>query len=401
MKDIIKPTIKLTVMNTITRVLSLIFFIILARSLAVSDYGLFRYLITVSMIYGIVFTGIPVAIAQHMRKNKNNKTLMNEYLTNGLYTMIALYILTCVYIFIIPEHKIYLILFLFAVFIDVFYGGFSRGIVNYVKLGGHKLLENFIQLIILIISFLIYRSVNFTFAVIFYSFSGLISLIIFEYYKRELRLLKGVSFNKIKELMKYTIPITLGSVGWSIMFGINAIFIKMYHGTSEVAFYSVAETLVQIMAFLPSALSQVMLPKAAGLKDKKRIVKKLTKSVFLVSGASLSILILLYFTKEIFIELLFTDSYLKSATIIMPMAIGYMFIAINQVYSAVYQGFGKPKIPSIIIIIACVVNVILSYFLTKRMDILGAAISLMISSFIALVLILIVFYKEYRLKKWK
>jgi O-antigen/teichoic acid export membrane protein len=313
----------------------------------------------------------------------------------------VLYLFVCIYILIFTDNKLYLILLLFAVLVDFFYGGFSRGIINYVKLGGHKLLENFIQLIILVASFLIYKNINFTFAIIFYSFSGILSLIIFEIKKRELKVIKEVSYKRIKEIVKYTVPVTMGSVGWSILFGVNALFIKMFYGTSEVAFYSVAETLVQIMAFLPSALSSVMLPKAAGLKNKKRIVKKLTKSVILVSVASIAILIFLYFTKEIVIKILFTDTYIKSATIIMPLAIGYMFMAINQVYSAVYQGFGKPGIPSTIIIITCVINIILSYFLTKNMGILGSAISNMISGFIALSIILVVFYKEYRLKKWK
>lgn len=60
----------LTVSNVITRIVSLIFFILLARALTVEDYGSFRYLIQISMLYAIFFTGIPTAIAKFIGEKK-------------------------------------------------------------------------------------------------------------------------------------------------------------------------------------------------------------------------------------------------------------------------------------------------------------------------------------------
>ena len=392
MKHLIKPTAYLTISNVLTRFAAMVFFVILARALSVSDYGLFRYLISISFMYAIIFTGIPTALSKFISEDKESE---KEYVSNSIFMMVILFVVLSI-IILIFQKNIFVVLFLFAVLVDSFYLGFSRGLLNYVKLSGYNLLENIIQLIILIISYIIYKNIDFTFAVIFFSVSGIISLVIFELFKPELKLHLILSKEKIKKIVKFTIPVTLGSIGWTAMFGINAIFIAHFFNTEQVGYFSVAQTLVQIFTFLPAAIATIILPKISSLKDKSKILKPLKLAVLGTAGTSIIILILLLTFKHSMVSLIFTDKYLSAIAILLPLSIGQICISLHQIYASVFQGLGKPSIPSITISIAAALNIVGSYFLTKNYGIMGAAISNAITSAIALILIVIIFNK-----KWK
>jgi O-antigen/teichoic acid export membrane protein len=197
-------------------------------------------------------------------------------------------------------------------------------------------------------------------------------------------------------LAKYAVQVTPGAVGWVVMFGINAIFIKHFYNTMEVGYYSAGVTLVQIFTFLPAAISAILMPKIAGLKDKSKIIRPL---IFTIIGSfliSLIMLIILLNFKNFIIETVFTAKYASTAVVILPLAIGQITISLYQIYASVWHGLNKPVIPSIIIIISCIINIIGSYFLTKTFGIVGAATSNAISASIALITTMAVFQI-----KWK
>jgi stage V sporulation protein B len=397
MKHLIKPVAILTISNVLTRVFAIIFFIILARSLSVDNYGLFRYLLSISLVYAIVFSGFPTALTKFISEKKRS---INEYISNTLFLMISAFIIISLIILLFHQrNEIYLILLIFASLVDSFYLGFVRGLLNYVKLSGFKFVENLIQLIILIISYLIYNNINFAFAIIFYTFSGIITLLIFELNKSEIILSLKISKEKIIKILKYTVPVTLGAIGWAIMFGINAIFINLFYGSAHVGYYSVGETIAQVFTFVPAAIVTILLPKVSTLKDKKRILKPLLLANLSILFTSILILIALIFFKDLIIKIIFTEKYILASSVIMPLAIGQIAISIHNIYASIFQGIGKPGIPSITISIACVLNLIGSYFLTKNYGIFGAALSNAITSCVALILIVFVFNNMR--KKWK
>lgn len=386
MHSTIKTTTLLTISNVLTRITAVILFIFLARSLSVSDYGLFRYFLSLSTMVGLFFTGVPTALTKFLSEKKDFSYVFNSFLIIFIF-FVFLSIGSFFYDF-------RLVLFLFAVFIDAFYLGFIRGLLNYKKLIGFKLLENIIQLVILVISYFIYKQINFNFAVIFYSFSGIISLIVFELWQYELKFNFKIQKQKIKDLIKYTIPVTLGSIGWEIMFGINIIFIKLFQNTEQLAYYSVGMTIVQAFTFLPNAIATIIMPKTSSLKDKKKLLKPLKLAVFGVIITSAIGLILLLILNKFLISLLFGEKYLETSIIILPLSLGQIFISLHQIYASIFQGINKPNIPSTTISITAFLNVIGSYFLTKTYGILGSSISNAVNSFIALVIIYIIFTKQ-------
>jgi O-antigen/teichoic acid export membrane protein len=388
MRQLIKSTAVLTVSNVVTRLLAMLFFVILARSLSVQEYGLFRYFLTISMIYGIAFAGIPTALTKYLSQDKKDR----QYLYNAIILTTAIFLVLMILVFIFDNSPIVLILFILAFLVDSIYIGFIRGIYNIIKLSGFKFIENLIQLVILIVSYVLYKQINFTFAVIFYCFSGILTIIIFEILKPEFKIKLKLSKKHSSKLLKYGAYVMLGSIGWSLLFGINAIFLKRFYGSEYVGYFSIAETIVQIFTFLPSAITTILMPKISSLKDKTKFLKPLRAAVIGTLVVSFTILIGLILLKEQLISFIFGDKYLISATVIVPLSLGFIAITIHQIYSAVFQGMDKPKIPSITIIISAVINLLLSYYLILTYGLMGAAISNAISSIIALIMILVLFY---------
>lgn len=397
MKPLIKSTALLTTSNIFTRVIALLFYIILARAMTVSEYGLFRYLMWLSLIYAIAFSCVSTSMTKYLSQFSKSKKKSEEYLSNGTIIIIPIFLLLAIIIFFFHVNSIFLILLLFAALVDAFYMGYARGILNYLKLAGFKLTENIIQLTILVVSFIILKQIGFSYAVIFFSFSPLVALLLFEIINPQLKISLKFSKEKIKQLVKYAFQLALGSVGWRIMISINAIFINHFYDESQVGYYSVGLTISEVFTFLPMAIHTIILPEVSALKNKRKLLKPLMLAIIcslLLSGV---VLIALLILKTHIITSIFTEKYLPSVVVILPLSLGQIAISIHQILTATFQGLNKPVIPSITISIAAGLNVIGSYFLTQAYGIVGAAISHAITSIIASIIIVSIFVFRWKI----
>ncbi len=396
MKQLIKQTSLLTISNVLTKVASMIFFIILARFFSVEEYGSFRYLLTIATIFSIAFTGVTTALTRFISRNKNKK---NEYFINTLVLILPIYLISLIIIFLFTKNPVIISLFLLSLLIDAIYLGLIRGLLNSIKLALFKLNENLIQLAMIMVLYFLVKQVNFNLAVIFFSISGIISLIILEIYKPSKLKLSKISKEKIKELVKFALPVTLGSVGFDIMFGIDTIFIKYFLDTSQVGIYSVGRTLIQVFSFIPLALTTIIMPRVAKEDGSKKIKKGLKIISIITFLISIVIFLLLVIFGKYIIILLFTEKYIEALTVLYILSIGQIFLVIHLIYSAYWQGIGKPNYSSAIILICCILNIVGNFVLVPRFGIVGAAISTTITSVIAFLITMGVYYYEQKFKK--
>jgi O-antigen/teichoic acid export membrane protein len=361
----------------------------LARTLAVSDFGLFKYLLTMASIYAIAFAGFPTALTKFIGEDKSDRARVSGYFSSSLAISFAAFLILSIIIVIFSNNAISLVLLLFAVLIDTIYLGLVRGLLNYVKLAGFKLVENIAQLTILLFIYLVFHELSLNLAIVLYSLSGLVSLMIFESVRTEITLKLQVSILKIRELVHYAIPVSLGAIGWIIMLGTNTIVIEQFYGTDQVGFYSVGLTLAQVFSLLPESISTILMPKAAGIKDRSKVLKYVWKAVWAsVALSAICLLPLLYFKSKI-VTAIFTDKYIAAVGVVLPLSLAQVFISTHQIIAAAWQGLGCPGVPSITISIAAALNIVGSLLLTSRYGIAGAAVSIALSSFVAMVLITI------------
>jgi lipopolysaccharide exporter len=382
----VKQTIILSASNVATRFMGMVFYIILARSLSVSDYGLFRYLLTIASMYAILFIGIPTALTKFLGDKDSSPDRKTEYLSNSLFLSIFAFVILTAVVYLFASYKIALLLFIFAYMVDQYYIGFARGILDYLKLNGFKLLENVLQLSILIGAYLIYKEISFNISVIFYCLSGILSVAVFEIIRPNHKVKLKVSIIRIKEIVRYAGPVTFGAVGWTLLFGISSVYIENFYGTEQIGYFSVGLTLMQIFSFFPDAIFTILMPKAAGLTDRRKIQRPLRLAVLACLASSIIILIPLYLFRVQIITILFSAKYLPSVIIILPLTFTQIFLATYQIYGTAWQGFGKPGFTSTIIAIAAGINIVVGYFMIKSYGIFGASLSLAISSIAACII---------------
>ncbi len=382
----VKQTFILSASNVVTRFMGMVFYIILARSLSVSDYGLFRYLLTIASMYALLFIGIPTALTKFLGDKDSSPELKTEFLSNSLFLSIFAFLILTVVVYLFASYKIPLLLFIFAYMVDQYYIGFARGLLDYLKLNGFKLLENALQLSILIGAYLIYKGVSFNISVIFYCLSGIASVAIFEIVKPNHKIKLNLSLIRIKEIVRYAGPVTFGAVGWTLLYGISSVYIENFYGTEQVGYFSVGLTLIQIFSFLPDAIFTILMPKAAGLSDRRKIQRPLRLAVLACLASSVLILIPLYLFRVQIVSILFSAKYLPSVIIILPLTLAQVFLVIYQIYGTAWQGFGKPGFTSAIIAIAAGINIVVGFFMIKSYGIFGASLSLAISSIAACII---------------
>ena len=387
MKKAIQQTSILTFSNGFNKLLGMLFLVVLTRLIDVSEYGQFRYLLNLASLFSLAITGTPISLAKFIGENPGDRDIKKSVLINSLSIMSSIYLIIIIIFRIFYREYLLLDILLLGILIDSLYIGFSRGLLNIVKLSAFRQVKNMIQLTAIGLVALFSLEIGVLEAILFFSLSNLASLIVLEIYRREMEFSLSISRIVIKRLVNYTIPVTLGAVGWSVLLTVNPIIIERFRGTESVAYYTAGITLMQVFAFLPEAMATMILPKVAGIRDKRNIIKPFLSGVAGSLLINALILIPVYLFRERIIIIIFSSEYLNLAPIVLLLAVGQISLVTHQLFASFWQGLGRPGIPSVTISIGCIVNLIGSLLLTKQYGIWGASLSYALATSCSLILI--------------
>jgi O-antigen/teichoic acid export membrane protein len=394
MKKAIQQTSILTVSNGFNKLLGMLFLVALTRLIDVSEYGQFRYLLNLASLFSLAIIGVPTSLAKFLGENPADSDIKKSLLVNSLALTSIIYLIVIIIFRVLYPEYLLLDILLFGILIESLYVGFSRGLLNITKLAVFRMAKNIIQLIAIGLVALFAVEISTLEAILFFSLSNLLSLIVLETYRREMEFGLSISKSVITKLVKYTIPVTLGAVGWSVLLTINPIIIQRYRDTESVAYYTAGITLMQVFAFMPEAMATMILPKVAGIRAKASIIRPFLLGVAGSLVISFLILIPIYLFKERIIEIVFSSQYLGLAPIVLLLAIGQISLVTHQLFAAFWQGLGKPALPSITISVGCLINLVGSMILTKTYGIWGASLSYAVSTTCSLALIFIYFMTQ-------
>lgn len=147
-------------------------------------------------------------------------------------------------------------------------------------------------------------------------------------------------------------------------------------------YFDVSLTLVAILSFAFAAMSFISIPEATGADNKEEILFERGNLGDVVRGLFAFLvlgIILLYFYSYQFIELLFGREYIASAEYVVILAIGYIFLFIQQFLAYMNVSFQDPKEyrPLIIATLICLVlSPLATHVFILFMGFLGAYVSL-------------------------
>ncbi len=198
-----------------------------------------------------------------------------------------------------------------------------------------------------------------------------------------------------KELLRDSWPLILSGMVISIYMKIDQVMIKEMLGAEQVGHYAVAVRLSEAWYFVPMAITSSVFPAIINAKKQSKEVyyQRLQKLYDLMVWLAVAIALPTTFLAPWVIRVLYGDVFLPAAGVLsihiwagvfvfLGVASGKWLLTENlQIFSTINTSIGA------------IVNIVLNYILIKNMGINGAAISTLISYFIAAYLCLSFFDK--------
>ena len=172
------------------------------------------------------------------------------------------------------------------------------------------------------------------------------------------------------------------SIFGSLNQSLNKIVVSHDLGIEYQGYFDVSFTLVTLLGFSFAAMQFISIPEATGTKSKKDLLFK-TGGLGDIVRALFSFLlfgvILLYFYPHSFVDLLFSREYIIAADYVPILAIGYIFLFIQQflAYVNISVGENTKEYRQLIFItlILLIVSPFVTHFLIQVQGFIGAYIS--------------------------
>lgn len=201
-----------------------------------------------------------------------------------------------------------------------------------------------------------------------------------------------------KSYLTFAAPVMIIEVS-SLMFGyLDKVFLGYFTKSAEVGYYSAGQSIVSILTYIGSIFSLFLFPTysamhAAGKVDEIRVMAKKTEryiSIILVP----TVCFMIFYADDIR-SLLLGNKFAKTSTIIRILSIQTLFLILSQPYTSQLAGTNNIKITMYIGIVISACNIILNLVLVPTrlygltmfgLGSIGVALSLMISSLIAIIL---------------
>ena len=357
--------------NVLSQIFALTFMIIATRVLNKEDYGYVAYILTLGSFFAtIVAGGFPVAITRYVAKDPERK---KEYIENGLFGSITLFLIISIVVGIFFWPHLEIIAIIFVSMIVMLYLGILRGekafkiyaVVN----SGRNAIKLAILLLLLYFGFATKYNIIWTYAV-----AGIIIIFIAEVvYKR--RSLAWPRYNSeiFKTLLKFSLPLLVTTVFYSLTSTAGIAIINSELGEAAVASFKNALMLAIVYGFVPGAIGVILLPKISSTKDPKVIFKNLRDSIVFSLAIEFLIFVAAIFVGKPLIIIFLGEKYADVFPLFLIVSFGFFFSTVRNMFSALWEGTGRPWISMVDMIVAGSSITLFSLLLIPLFGLSGAA----------------------------
>lgn len=380
--DLLK-NIGLSAITLISKILSgSVVYIVLARLLKVTDFGLLSFAVTFSGIIIIVSEFGLSIMAQ--RDIPQNKFPFTPYIINSLILKIGFSvcasILGLVYLLVLYSGEnvtigiIFIIIAVFTANINYFFSVFRA--LNRFKIESYSSVLYAIFLALLIAYFYFFNKdvffISFGFLVIRFIQLGILCFICY----------KSLSLNEIKSdlkmlrsLGKESIPYGLHQIVGILYITIDSQLIAYFNGNESLGLYQAFFRIILILLFVSDLLNNVFLPYLSfhfgkNFLSYKKIAHSINRIVILL-GLSLFVFINLF--SVFIVELIYPEEYRPILVLSLPLSLVMLCRVMTSVYGISLTVSGNQKQRLIIVIVSLVVNLSFNLYFIPKYDIIGAA----------------------------
>ncbi len=183
----------------------------------------------------------------------------------------------------------------------------------------------------------------------------------------------SVSISLLQQQVGYATKAYLAALFMFLVLKTDLLMIKYFKDEVQAGQYSVAMSIADVLYMAPVAIGTVLFPRLSSLKDDGArwvLTAKAIKWTVLITG--LSVLILMFST-EIVIDILFGKAYHPAAPAAMILLPAVAMLSVNTLLMNYFASMGMPLFTVVSPGIATAINIPANYFLIPSLGIVGAA----------------------------
>lgn len=390
------------------RAMLFVFTFYLARTLGSNEYGKYDFSMSIGYLIGVFFElGGNIILTKHVARG-----FYSSYIYSLKFRLISIVIafITVFSFLIISEIHKQIIFHILAASTGIAFSSLMN--LNFAFFRGLKKMNY--EAIVLIIQKVIFiglsilfilQSNNSFYPLLSFALSMVVSWIIIQWiFIRERHKYSDEDPEKkilFKEYFKDILSLALVGVFSEIYFRVTQIILEAYGGFGQVGVYGASYKLVEGFTSIPSILMIVFFPGFARLavnnkNEFKNQFRKIFILLFLIGiGASL----FCWFGGQPFFKLIGKD-YDRSYLILRYMIIALLAIYPNYLLTQVLVALDQNLKLALIVFLALVMNVTISFILVPSLGAIGSALSVGICEFVIFILCLLFILKTFRKTEW-
>ena len=361
----------------ISKLFSLLFYIILARSLGEDEFGKFSYALTICLIFGYPLTqlGLDILVVKWVSRGKLGvaRSALRICSVSSLFAVGLIVAIS--YLVRVEKLTIYLLMiYLISQSFQNILFAYLRG-QEYMKLEGILLpIQRLFYIIIFLIllNFGIKKSSSGAFSIALSVIWGLSCLRVLM--GKDIKLIYLNTYNTIKKrtLIKEALTLTAVSMLWMVYFRVDSFMLGIMRNDIDVGIYNAAYRLVEGIFILPGIIMIVYFPKLA----KKINFNKIFLLLLIGLGALGTLLsITIYLLAPFIIKILYAGKFTGSISVLQILSITLFFVFIGHLTTQSLIALDMNKIYLALTAIGASINILLNYFLILIYGPKGAALS--------------------------
>jgi O-antigen/teichoic acid export membrane protein len=173
----------------------------------------------------------------------------------------------------------------------------------------------------------------------------------------------------------------IGAMTTSIYTITDSFMISILMSVESMGFYKIATTWMFTLVSIIPISAVVMFPYFSGTESRDKLKSMLSLSIKYASMIAFPLALIVSVFSGPLIMFLYKDIFLPAAPVLAILAFASLPLVFGSIITSYFSGINRPDIPTKIILIMLVVNVVLNYFFIMNYGILGAAIATVISKF--------------------
>lgn len=406
----------------ISTLVQLIYTPFLIRMLGQSEYGLYSLIASVIGYLTVLDLGFGNAIVVYTAKYRAQKEYEKESKMQGMFK-IVFYVLGLVIALMgiilyfnvdflfgktmtiaeLSKAKIMMLILALNLVITFAFNIYSSIINAYERFVFQKILSimnTLLKPILMIpLLFLGYKSITMCIAITIVNIIVVLSNYVYCKHKLKIKVIyQGFDKKLFFEIFGYSFFIFLGVLVDKINWSVDQFILGVVSGTVAVSIYATASHLNQLFVNLSTATSGVLLPKISKMVASKATPKELTDEMIKVGRIQYYIIFLmasgLVIVGKPFIIWWVGSEYELSYYVALLLIIPVCFPLIQNLGISILQAMNKHKFRAIATTIMAFGNVIISYFLAKKIGVLGTALGTSLALIVCNVIIMNIYYKK-------